>query len=157
MPDAEEAPRAIRFRNYRPRDADLATLAEPVTLESLPSTTLSAAQNEELSRLAAPSLRLRIFTPPLTPQPADAAVTLVPKKANWDLKRDLAPKLEVLERATQRALITLLRESMKGSEGAGGASKDLDAKYEGPLDPALLSKMVEGRRELAGEDGGRGP
>jgi len=31
----------------------------------------------------------------------DAIMTLAPKKANWDLKRDVAKKLEKLERRTQ--------------------------------------------------------
>ncbi len=33
-----------------------------------------------------------------------------PKKANWDLRRDVAPKLEKLERRTQRAMIKLMQD-----------------------------------------------
>lgn len=35
---------------------------------------------------------------------------MAPKKANWDLKREVGPKLEKLERRTQRALIEILQE-----------------------------------------------
>lgn len=35
---------------------------------------------------------------------------VAPKKANWDLKRELAPKLAKLERRMQRALIEILQE-----------------------------------------------
>jgi len=37
-------------------------------------------------------------------------VDLVPKKANWDLKRDVEAKLQRLERRTQNAMIELMRE-----------------------------------------------
>lgn len=36
---------------------------------------------------------------------------MVPKKANWDLKRAIAPRLEKLEQRTQRALRAIARES----------------------------------------------
>jgi len=35
---------------------------------------------------------------------------VAPKKANWDLRRDVAPKLAKLERRTQRAIISLIAE-----------------------------------------------
>lgn len=40
----------------------------------------------------------------------DPLVSIAPKKANWDLRRDVAKKLEKLERRTQRAIIELMRE-----------------------------------------------
>jgi len=36
---------------------------------------------------------------------------LAPKKPNWDLKRDVEKKLEVLEKRTQRAIVKLLSTS----------------------------------------------
>ncbi len=49
----------------------------------------------------------------------DVLTTLAPKKANWDLKREIAPKLEKLERRTQRAMIQLLQqeEARRQAEG----------------------------------------
>ena len=38
-------------------------------------------------------------------------ISLVPKKMNWDLKRDLAPKLAKLERHTHRAIYEEIRMS----------------------------------------------
>lgn len=43
---------------------------------------------------------------------ASAALDLenmIPKKANWELKRSLKPRLDILERRTQRALAELAR------------------------------------------------
>ena len=62
------------------------------------------------------------LSPPhsLAHQDPDAPVAIVPKKANWDLKRDLAPKTARLERLTQRAIAEILRERVAGiGAGAG--------------------------------------
>eukprot|EP01119_Soliformovum_irregulare_P021465 TRINITY_DN7148_c0_g1_i1.p1 TRINITY_DN7148_c0_g1~~TRINITY_DN7148_c0_g1_i1.p1 ORF type:complete len:146 (-),score=30.98 TRINITY_DN7148_c0_g1_i1:90-527(-) len=40
---------------------------------------------------------------------------ITPKKATWDLKRDIAPKLEKLERQTQLALIDLMRQKLSST------------------------------------------
>ena len=37
-------------------------------------------------------------------------MNVMPKKANFDLKRDVEKKMERLERKTQRAMIELMRE-----------------------------------------------
>ena len=38
-------------------------------------------------------------------------MNLAPRKPDWDLKRDVAKKLEKLERRTQRAIAALIRKS----------------------------------------------
>ena len=40
-------------------------------------------------------------------------VSLAPRKPDWDLKRDVAPKLDKLERRTQKAIAELIRERLK--------------------------------------------
>lgn len=39
--------------------------------------------------------------------------TLAPRKPDWDLKRDVAKKLEKLERRTQKAIAELIRDRLK--------------------------------------------
>ncbi|VDN02341.1 unnamed protein product [Thelazia callipaeda] len=39
--------------------------------------------------------------------------TLAPRKIDWDLKRDVAAKLEKLERRTERAIAQLIRDRLK--------------------------------------------
>lgn len=39
--------------------------------------------------------------------------SLAPRKPDWDLKRDVAPKLAKLERQTQRAIAELIWERLK--------------------------------------------
>jgi coiled-coil domain-containing protein 12 len=45
------------------------------------------------------------------------------KKANWDLRRDCAKKLEKLDKRTQRAMIELMRleDEKRTAEAAGQA------------------------------------
>nr|CCA16121.1 AlNc14C18G1903 [Albugo laibachii Nc14] len=42
----------------------------------------------------------------------DDDVLLAPKRANWDIERDLAPMMKKLERRTQRAVVEILREKI---------------------------------------------
>jgi len=42
--------------------------------------------------------------------PEEVIVNVAPKKANWDLRRDIAAKLAKLERRTQTAIIKLAAE-----------------------------------------------
>ena len=49
------------------------------------------------------------LTTPL-PLAQTAVLNVMPKKANFDLKRDVEKKMERLERKTQRAMIELMRE-----------------------------------------------
>ncbi len=49
----------------------------------------------------------------------DLLVNVAPKKANWDLKRDVQPKLDKLERRTQRAIVQLMMEQVRSRVGWG--------------------------------------
>lgn len=50
--------------------------------------------------------------PPLT-LGVDNLIDIAPKKINFDLKRDIQPKLERLEKRTQKAIVELLRERIE--------------------------------------------
>lgn len=43
----------------------------------------------------------------------EVLINVAPKKANWDLKRDVEGKLEKLERRTQRALHQIAQEEQR--------------------------------------------
>lgn len=55
---------------------------------------------------------------------------LAPRKADWDLKRDIAPKLEKLEKRTQKAIAELIRQRLKEEDlanaVAAGSHLELD-------------------------------
>lgn len=50
---------------------------------------------------------------------------LAPRKPDWDLKRDVAKKIEILERRTQRAIAQIIRERLRSNDG----QVDLQAVY----------------------------
>ncbi len=53
----------------------------------------------------------------------EGLLSVQPKKANWDLRRDVAKKLEKLDKRTQRAMVELMRqeEERRTAEAAGQA------------------------------------
>jgi hypothetical protein len=153
----------IKFRNYAPRDAALASLAAPLpAAPSAQAADVAAAASDAAAAAPAP----------------DAPVLIVPKKPNWDLKRDLAPKLELLSKLTQRAIGQIVREQAAaaatpaqggggggvGGGGGGGGSAPpshlptaatvprgavLDEVYHGAFNPAILAR---GTAEQLDED-----
>ena len=52
---------------------------------------------------------------------------LAPRKPDWDLKRDVAPKLARLERRTQRAIAELIRERLQEEDLANAVSAGANA------------------------------
>ncbi|XP_055305687.1 coiled-coil domain-containing protein 12 [Sitodiplosis mosellana] len=42
---------------------------------------------------------------------------LAPRKPDWDLKRDVAKKLEILDRRTQRAIAEIIRDRLRSNDG----------------------------------------
>ena len=76
---------------------------------------------------------------------------LQPKRPNWDLKRDLEAKLEVLNVRTDNAIARLVRERVggaKGVEAAGGAGE----QGEGVDGVALVEGLRVREREEAEEE-----
>ncbi|KAI5060390.1 hypothetical protein GOP47_0024810 [Adiantum capillus-veneris] len=89
-PPLEES---VRFRNYVPRDTQF--------------------HESKVTPPTVPKFDDPVAAAPVANGTEDPFLSLAPKKANWDLRRDVAKKLEKLERRTQRALIELLQEQEK--------------------------------------------
>uniref|UniRef100_A0A3B4GJI8 Coiled-coil domain containing 12 n=1 Tax=Pundamilia nyererei TaxID=303518 RepID=A0A3B4GJI8_9CICH len=102
--------RELKLRNYAPEDEELkerqVPKAKPASVEDKVKDQLEAANPEPII------------------EEVDLA-NLAPRKPDWDLKRDVAKKLEKLERRTQRAIAELIRDRLRGHEeelaGAVGA------------------------------------
>ncbi|XP_047454582.1 coiled-coil domain-containing protein 12 [Mugil cephalus] len=107
---SEAKHRELKLRNYTPEDEELkerqVPKAKPASVEDKVKDQLEAANPEPII------------------EEVDLA-NLAPRKPDWDLKRDVAKKLEKLERRTQRAIAELIRDRLRGSEeelaGAVGA------------------------------------
>lgn len=65
-----------------------------------------------------------MLRPALAHVKGDAIINVAPKKANWDLRQDVAKKLEKLERRTQRALVQLMQEQHREQLAQEGGHAD---------------------------------
>lgn len=136
---SSESKPSITFRNYVPKDANLSTSTpandegqssqqqlstkrlKPNTDNELPKSALerALAKTSHESRQAAG-------------QSAGGWSSVTPvesKKINWDLKRDIAHKMEKLEKRTQKALVDLLRERLEREAAEGGDDDDSDLDW----------------------------
>ncbi|KAK5650076.1 hypothetical protein RI129_001154 [Pyrocoelia pectoralis] len=95
-----------KFRSYKPEDEKLNELtlgdAKPGNVEAEVKDQLSLAKTQVI-----------IDELDIT--------NLAPRKPDWDLKRDVAKKLEKLERRTQRAIAELIRDRLKERETFGNS------------------------------------
>ncbi|ODN00068.1 Coiled-coil domain-containing protein 12 [Orchesella cincta] len=103
------------FRSYNPQDGDLQNAAmpkaAPIDIESHVADSLEQSSVTKLVE--------------------DVDLTnLAPRKPDWDLKRDVAPKLARLERRTQKAIAELILERLKNSQ-------DLAVSVELSSDPRM--------------------
>ncbi|KAG8521626.1 Coiled-coil domain-containing protein 12 [Galemys pyrenaicus] len=110
-----EKHRELRLRNYVPEDEDLkkrrVPQAKPVAVEEKVKEQLEAAKPEPVI------------------EEVDLA-NLAPRKPDWDLKRDVAKKLEKLEKRTQRAIAELIRERLKGQEDSLASAVNATTEQE---------------------------
>ncbi|KYM99676.1 PREDICTED: coiled-coil domain-containing protein 12 [Cyphomyrmex costatus] len=87
-----------KFRSYKPQDENLKNNmiedAKPGDVESVVQEQLDAAN----SKVVIEELDIS---------------NLAPRKPDWDLKRDIAKKLEMLERRTQKAIAEEVRTRLK--------------------------------------------
>merc|ERR1711934_407488 len=108
MADEDDRPKFV-FRNYRPHNEDLKKFvveppAVPDLEKELVEMCLEQVQADEAAR--------------------EGQLTIQPRKANWDLKRDVAKKLEKLENRTRKAIVEMIREKIAAQE-AGAQNIDL--------------------------------
>ena len=128
-------------RNYDPTTRGPKLGFEQAPTESEETLEDRAAQiSEETSRKAAEEEK--------QDKPLDL-FKLQPKKPNWDLKRDLAKKMELLDTRTDNAIARLVRERIEGAKKKLGA-QDSELGMAG-------EELVEGMhvRERAEEEDAR--
>ncbi|OWF52229.1 coiled-coil domain-containing protein 12-like [Mizuhopecten yessoensis] len=97
--EKEALPKPV-FRSYKPQDESLKEQAIPVAKP--------ADVTEKIKS------QLEASTTKEVVEEVDI-MNLAPRKPDWDLKRDVAKKLEKLEKRTQRAIAELIRERLKSS------------------------------------------
>lgn len=73
----------------------------------------------------------------------DDAAVIVPRKANWDLKRDLAPKKAKLDRLTQQAIAEILKERLAANAAASADNGGLDIQVDGAVAAVLARSLTD--------------
>ena len=97
---SSSSPRLVKFRNYVPK-------SKPVSAKE---TSSIEPPSETLSKRVAGAVAAAT-----NPRDAAAPIVIVQKKIDWDLKRDVAPQLNILETRTQIAIRELLRHQLAKS------------------------------------------
>lgn len=107
QPEAEPEKPVLKFRNYVVQDT-----------KRIDHETVAAAQPPKFVMPV-------VETKPEEMAQEELLVSIAPKKANWDLKRDVQPKLDKLERRTMRAIMEMMQEEeRKRLEEAGPAQEE---------------------------------
>jgi coiled-coil domain-containing protein 12 len=117
--ESEEAKKqaAVKFRNYHPQDvALLPNKKRPLGTDGGEGGVAADGENApKTKRVEAQETEVDIITKELRENKSDE-VHIVPKNPNWDLKNQVASKLDRLRRRTQRAIVELLRERVAEDE-----------------------------------------
>mmetsp|Transcript_21927 Transcript_21927/g.49470 ORF Transcript_21927/g.49470 Transcript_21927/m.49470 type:complete len:122 (-) Transcript_21927:634-999(-) len=115
----------IKFRNYTPRSEQL--------------------QGTELPKPEVPSVEEQIDAAEIVHNDAtqEPLLNLAPKRANWDLKRDLEPQLKKLRAMTDRAIVGLIAKRVAEEQAADGDG-------DGP--DLVVAAEQQGKADAADED-----
>lgn len=95
------------FRSYKPADDSLKDLA-------LPEPEIDEITDKVKEELDNESMGVVMETLDFS--------NLAPRKPDWDLKRDINPKLAKLEKRTQKAIAELIRERLKEEDLANAVN-----------------------------------
>eukprot|EP00301_Raphidiophrys_heterophryoidea_P023556 c739_g1_i1.p1 GENE.c739_g1_i1~~c739_g1_i1.p1 ORF type:complete len:231 (+),score=67.82 c739_g1_i1:74-694(+) len=139
----EPAEPKLKFRNYTPHDKTIdfeivkAPLAPDLTKDLAPIKE-SVRKLRQLSgveeKRAAPAGFVRdssqqvVEQVPKFTETETPLVELAPKKANWDLKRDVTPKLEKLKHRTDKAIMEMLRQKVLAEQRIAASADEVDAR-----------------------------
>mmetsp|Transcript_19567 Transcript_19567/g.28879 ORF Transcript_19567/g.28879 Transcript_19567/m.28879 type:complete len:158 (+) Transcript_19567:87-560(+) len=120
--------KAVKFRNYAPKDDALDIAEEPASKklkQNDENDQIEKDQPQEKSELEKALMEAKVDAA-IAKQDAAVHITAAPKKVNWDLKRDIAKKMNRLERRTQKAVVELLRLRLEQEAEREEEENDLD-------------------------------
>jgi coiled-coil domain-containing protein 12 len=120
----------LTFRNYTPANAKLAAQKEeedPAPKRIKKRLVSSPEKNEPSEEINNSNSGKSALEQALEEAQAELPnmvvehdfAAMAPKKINWDLKRDIQPKLDKLEKRTQKAIVELLRARLEKEASEG--------------------------------------
>ncbi len=106
--NCSDSAKRIKFRNYVPSDKNLRKV---LTVEPIDKSLVDKAKQSEKENNS--DVRIDdVITKELMLY-VNAELNVLPKSANWDLKKMLESRLGKLQRRTQRAIIEILRKKIE--------------------------------------------
>ncbi|KAI8340680.1 mRNA splicing factor [Chlamydoabsidia padenii] len=124
----EDSVKDLTFRSYTPTDETLkkhVNLATPTQIKTTAETETKDIPKETLQEAAEKEKEeVDLFN-------------LAPKKANWDLRRDVEKKLERLDKRTQRAILETIRQRLTNEGGGDLAEAVANAEAQQKLDAQI--------------------
>lgn len=158
----EEEETNLAMRHLSGRNYDTEARGAKLGFEAPPTLSMEGPTLEEQAAEVERELRAKAAEDAMDADKGIDLFKLQPKKPNWDLKRDLDQKLEIINVRTDNAIAKLVREriansakggSMQGAAGTAvlgdGANVDGDALVEGLRQ---REREEEGRRGALDED-----
>mmetsp|Transcript_23048 Transcript_23048/g.38993 ORF Transcript_23048/g.38993 Transcript_23048/m.38993 type:complete len:155 (-) Transcript_23048:432-896(-) len=112
--ESQEKAVSIKFRNYQPRDSALvkAFVNNDQNNKGEENTVDNGVQEKAEQAIGDSD----IIKNELRQYEEEEELNILPKNNNWDLKKQLEPKIEKLQRRTQRAIVDILREKIAEEE-----------------------------------------
>mmetsp|Transcript_31446 Transcript_31446/g.50440 ORF Transcript_31446/g.50440 Transcript_31446/m.50440 type:complete len:166 (-) Transcript_31446:49-546(-) len=130
--------RYVRFRNYLPRTPELRDFC----IAKVTSADVEAMIDKEIAEAMN------------TAEDQEAVMAIAPRKPNWDLKRDVGRKMQVLQARTDRAVVQLIRQRIKQDKAAPKPGAEARPEDEGSRrDEASLAMAKQVMKAAPGKDG----
>jgi coiled-coil domain-containing protein 12 len=107
--DEHKASKALTLRNYTPSDLNLAANNNDCSNDE----PIGKRHKKEETSVLQQALEQAQAETSVQQSVSDDIVAGAPRKINWDLKRDIDPKLEKLARRTQKAIVELLKARLE--------------------------------------------
>lgn len=107
--ESTEAAVTVSFRNYAPNDESLVQQKQQQMEDEEPAPKRTKTEEKSALEQAVEQAQREASMTVL----AEDVTRMGPKKVNADLKRDIQDKLDKLERRTQRAIVSLLKERLE--------------------------------------------
>lgn len=131
----------IALRHLSGRNFDAETRGPKLGFEAPPTLSMEGPTLEEQAAIVEEETRRKAAEDAKGDQGVDL-FNLQPKKPNWDLKRDLEKKLEVLNVRTDNAIARLVRERIANAQAAAKKTNQ-----------SIVADGEEDSAEAAGMDG----
>merc|ERR1712187_511259 len=128
--DKEKEDREIRFRNYAPRTPEL----KDFCLAKITSAQIEDEVDNEIQEAIAAA------------EDQEAVLAIAPRKPNWDLKRDVERKMQVLQARTDRAVVQLIRQRIKAEKAPqpdGGAKPEDEKSRKDEVSLAVAREVAK--------------